>query len=369
MFKLSMSIERLWQASVEEKIPLVLWGAGERGEYYLSLVKMIGIDPVCFGDTDHQKTRGDVFFKRLPIYNAADIMKKFGRVNILLTVRRTTCADALNTLSNQFGEFAGEVFLLDDSKDAAPHDRFAMFQNRLRLKRTDFTIISNTCTAGEWYKYLGIAPNTPITKCFIYPAQYLKLLGRLKEYLTHKLEFAYWGIVPQLTYSVVYPVGRLDDIEVHFMHDKDFDSAALRWEAGLKRVNWDNLFILFDDAHFPLSRALAEKFDALPHENKIFFTRYDYRNLRSVCRYDPTMLWPAALNHNSYIRYDRIDLIRWLNEGGQGREYEATSVMDGLPEEYVDWLYNGGASINYDRNDLMLRPIGGLSRLGVQEYP
>lgn len=94
MHKLSTSIERLWKASVEEKIPLVLWGAGERGEYYLSLLKLAGIEPICFGDENPQKTRGDVFLKKVPIYSAAEIVKRFGRVNILLTVKRTSCADA-----------------------------------------------------------------------------------------------------------------------------------------------------------------------------------------------------------------------------------------------------------------------------------
>lgn len=210
--------------------------------------------------------------------------------------------------------------------------------------------------------------NTPTTKCLIYPGHYLKLLNHLEEYLGRQLEFAYWGIVPQDTYSNVYPVGRLGDVEIHFVHDKDFDSSASRWAAGLKRINLKNLFILFDDVHFPLSRALAEEFEMFPYKNKIFLTRHDYPDLRSVCKYDPSILWPVALQHNSYVRYDRFDLVRWLNEGGQGRDFEITSVMDDLAEEYVDWLYSGGISINYDRNDLRLRPIGGSSQMGEQEY-
>lgn len=368
MPKLSTSVERLWKATVEEKTPLVLWGAGERGEYYLSLLKLAGIEPVCFGDVNPQKTRGDVFFKKLPIYNATEIIKKFGCVNIMLTVKRLSCADALNTVCNQFGSGAIEVFLLDTPQEAAPHEKFAMLRNRARLRQKDFTIISNSCTAGDYYRYFGMAPNTPMTRGLIYPRHYLKLLGHLEEYLAHKLEFDYWSVGPYTTYSNVYPVGKLNDIEIHFVHDRDFDSAASCWEAGLERMNWKKLFILFDDVHFPLSREMAEGFDALPYENKIFLTRNDYPGLRSVCRYNPNTLWPVTLNHNSYVRYDRFDLVRWLNEGGQGRDFEITSVMDGLPGEYVDWLYSGGISINYDRNDLRVRSIGGNAGMDEQEY-
>ena len=111
-----------------------------------------------------------------------------------------------------------------------------------------------------------------------------------------------------------------------------------------------------------------EHVEALPFVNKIFLTRYAYPGLRCVCRYNPRMLWPVVLNHNVYLRYERFDLVRWLNEGGQGSDFELGSVMDDLPPEYVDWLYDGGISINYDLNDLMTRQLGGTEGAYPQGY-
>lgn len=33
-------------------------------------------------------------------------------------------------------------------------------------------------------------------------------------------------------------------------------------------------------------------------------------------------------------------------------------MLDVLPPEYIDWLYSGGISLNYDVNDLMIREVG-----------
>ena len=370
MLHLETSLETFWETVAVQKMPLVLWGAGERGEFYNSLLRQAGINPVCFGDSNPQKTRGNVYFKGVPVLGAAELMERFRRVSIMLTVKRAAVGGALKTLDRLFGawESAPTVFFLDNDCETAQHTRLMMYARRAQLKRTDFTILANTCTAGDWYGYLNLTPNTPTRRMIIYPNHYLKLLSDPRGYFSQSLEHVCDAIVPREPFGWVYPVGRLGDVELHFIHDHDFDTARARWETDVARVNWDNLFILFDDAHFPLSLSLARAFEALPFANKIFLTRYAYPGLRCVCRYNPRMLWPVALNHNVYLRYERFDLIRWLNEGGQGSAFELGSVMDDLPPEYVDWLYDGGIAINYDLNDLMTRQLGGTAGAYPQGY-
>lgn len=352
------SVDRLINASLKENIPLVLWGAGEYGELYLSLLKRIGVHPVCFGDNNTAKAAGNVRLKGLPIYSAEKIKQAYKTVNVLLTVKRTSVVGALNTIQNKFASTALEVFILDD-QSAGFYECLALCGRKKELKRRDFSILSNSCTAGDYYHYLGLAPNTPTQQLIIYPAHYLKLLSHLEEYLSYPLEFSHQSIDPRKPYDKIYPVGKLKDVELHFVHDMDFDVAYTRWNAGIKRINWEQLFVLFDDVHFPLSYKLAQEFDKLPYKNKIFLTRYDYPGIRSVCKYDPKKIWLGTMNLNALVRYERFDLIRWLNEGGQGADFEMTSITDDLPLDYVDWLYNSGMSINYDLNDLRIREIGG----------
>ena len=66
MLHLETSLEAFWETVTVQRVPLVLWGAGERGEFYNSLLRQAGISPVCFGDSNPQKTRGNVYFKGVP---------------------------------------------------------------------------------------------------------------------------------------------------------------------------------------------------------------------------------------------------------------------------------------------------------------
>lgn len=358
MLKLQTSIDRLIDATKKDNIPLVLWGSVELEALWLSLLKLAGIQPVCFGSRSPEKTAGNVYFKGLPIYDAKTIIEKFGYFNILLAVKRSILAEALNTVQNSFGASLREVFIMANDQMVSFHDYVVLRGKKSQLHRTDFTILCNSCTAGKYYTYLGMTANTPTQKLIIYPAHYLKLLNHLEEYMACKLEFSHKSIDIRAPHDNIYPVGKLNDVEIHFVHDKEFDTAYERWNTGLRRMNWENLFILFDDVHFPLSYKLAQEFDRLPYKNKIFLTRYNYSGLHSVCRYDPKKLWPNILNFNAHVRYDRFDLIRWLNEGGQGSDFELYSITDDLPSDYVEWCYNGGISFNRNLNDLQIHEIG-----------
>ena len=78
MLHLETSLEAFWETVTVQRVPLVLWGAGERGEFYNSLLRQAGISPVCFGDSNPQKTRGNVYFKGVPVLGAAELMERFG---------------------------------------------------------------------------------------------------------------------------------------------------------------------------------------------------------------------------------------------------------------------------------------------------
>ena len=149
MLHLETSLETFWETVSVQKTPLVLWGAGERGEFYNSLLRQAGISPVCFGDSNSQKTRGNVYFKGVPVLGAAELMERFGRVSIMLTVKRAAVGRALKTHDSLFGawEPAPTVFFLDSDCETAQHTRLMMYARRAQLRRTDFTILANTCTA------------------------------------------------------------------------------------------------------------------------------------------------------------------------------------------------------------------------------
>lgn len=133
--------------------------------------------------------------------------------------------------------------------------RYFKNNRQSKLKNTHFTIISNNCYAGWVYRYFNLPYYTPTVGLFIMPDDYIKLLNNLNFYLKKcKLEF----IKPEdskyfdyLSTNVdrfkTYPIGKLGDIELHFLHYKSEIEAYEKWNRRLKRINWDNIIIKFDD--------------------------------------------------------------------------------------------------------------------------
>lgn len=156
------------------------------------------------------------------------------------------------------------------------------FFRRVGLKNRDYTIISNNCTAGYVYQYFGLPYKTPTAGIFFESNDYLRLASSPKKYfMDEKLNFikpddsknfdlykdSYnWGN---------YPVARLGDIEVYFMHYPDKTAAEKMWYRRTGRINFNNIFFLFtENESFSKSSVLG--FLKISTKNKICLTNNDY---------------------------------------------------------------------------------------------
>lgn len=135
-------------------------------------------------------------------------------------------------------------------------------------------IISSNCNGGIIYHDLELKFLSPTINLFFYPKDYLKFVMNLEYYLSQKLcPFT----KPEL---FVYPIGMLDDIEVHFMHYKTFEEAVKYWEKRIKRVNFENLFFVMTDRD-GCTYEQIKTFDELPYKNKVIFTHKKYHEFTS----------------------------------------------------------------------------------------
>lgn len=122
------------------------------------------------------------------------------------------------------------------------------------LKNKNFTIISNNCWGGWVYRRFGLAYLSPTIGLFIMPKDYLKFINNLKYYLFEcDLSFIdpqcsrYKDTLQKNPLFGKYPIGKLDDIEICFLHYKDEKEAKEKWNRRTSRVNLDNLIIKFCD--------------------------------------------------------------------------------------------------------------------------
>ncbi|MBQ3614621.1 MAG: DUF1919 domain-containing protein, partial [Anaerotignum sp.] len=146
--------------------------------------------------------------------------------------------------------------------------------HRKRLKRADFTIISNNCWAGICYEHYGLPKISPTVGAYFFADDYLKFCSDLKYYLGQELRFIqakeskYASILMEREEMHV-PVGVLDDVEIVFLHYKTPEIAKEKWERRVSRINWDNLIVKFSyqngctDAHI-------HQFFSLPLPGKRF---------------------------------------------------------------------------------------------------
>lgn len=109
---------------------------------------------------------------------------------------------------------------------------------RSLIKPTNITIISQNCIGGTLYHDLGMKFLSPTINLFIKEPDFMRFVLNLDYYIRCPLEMR-WG--------EEYPVGMLDDIEIHFMHYETCKEAKERWNNRKLRINWENIIILCTD--------------------------------------------------------------------------------------------------------------------------
>lgn len=185
---------------------------------------------------------------------------------------------------------------------------------RKRLVNTDFSLISPNCYAGIIYHRLGLRFTSPtINLLFPIKKQYLKFVSNLEYYLKLDLQF-----IKDEKYRC--PVAMLDDVKIVFNHYKTETESSELWNKRKQRINYRNLFIIFDDC------ADAEYKDLLAFENldckgKVILSPRKYNGLNhiiQISKYKEMTKMPAYLLDESMwtgknVADSDFDFVSWLN--------------------------------------------------------
>ncbi|MDW2326716.1 MULTISPECIES: DUF1919 domain-containing protein [Vibrio] len=149
------------------------------------------------------------------------------------------------------------------------------------LKRDDFSIISDNCWGGFVYQHFQLRYKTPFVGLFIFSPDYMKLIENVKHYMEVELVF----IEPKLSKyreqldlsSGVYPIARLNDVEIHFLHYKDELEAEYKWVKRKQRINYDNLIIKMNDRDL-FDADMLPMFEKVPARKVFLSSRYVNHN-------------------------------------------------------------------------------------------
>lgn len=181
---------------------------------------------------------------------------------------------------------------------------------RRRYNQSPFVIISNNCWGGDIYQALGLPYNTPFIGMFINAPCYIRLLQNPEKYLLNTpMTFIAKSKYPHLMTKPGYPIGVLDDVEVHFLHYSSESEASEKWHRRIKRMDWDKTrwFVKFDDRDNCIDELIRE-FHQLNYRNKISFTKRIFKEYRdNISLKNPQDLILL------YTTYDLFDFVNWLN--------------------------------------------------------
>lgn len=153
-----------------------------------------------------------------------------------------------------------------------------------QIRRRNFCVISSNCTGSLPYRFLNLPYNTPTVNLFFYAPDFIQFVERLDHYLNQPLRFINDSKYPENAEVHEehghYPIGRLDDIEVHFMHYINESEVQEKWNKRKQRIDRDNLVIAFTDKDLCTPELLA-RFDALPHQRKFVLTAQQHPTIKS----------------------------------------------------------------------------------------
>ncbi len=194
-------------------------------------------------------------------------------------------------------------------------DPYLIKLRKSRINNDDFTIISNNCWGGAVYRRYGLPYNSPTVGLFFFAEDYVKFCGNLQHYMKQELQFIsrnesrHKMQLISTRYDSV-PIGRLDDIEIVFLHYKSQDEAKEKWNRRRERVNYNNLIFKFSKMNECTDTEIS-MFDRLQARKKFVFL--PYKGGAECGIYFPTGK-PMENIENDTAEYSRyIDVDRLIN--------------------------------------------------------
>lgn len=152
------------------------------------------------------------------------------------------------------------------------------FDEYVRLRNSNLSIVSNNCWGGLICHTLGIECLSPFKNVSFSDDDYIRLLKDLKGYL--KLEPIWRGEKALDSNSnIQVPILKLGDISIKCNHELNPETAINNWKRRRDKFNWDNIFVEM----YTESVSIENKFLLLSEfEKKVCFVPFESTKEQSI---------------------------------------------------------------------------------------
>ena len=121
-----------------------------------------------------------------------------------------------------------------------PYNHYLLRKKRNRIKDIEpFTIMASNCIGGLLYHTYRLQFTSPLINTRIDSDEFIRFILNYKEYLREKLHF--------IDSKQPFPVAKLGDITVNFVHYRTAEDAELKWDERKKRIIDNRLFVILND--------------------------------------------------------------------------------------------------------------------------
>jgi uncharacterized protein (DUF1919 family) len=134
------------------------------------------------------------------------------------------------------------------------------------LAGREFSFITQNCFGARLSEWAEDRFRSPTINLWFKPDGFLTFLEDLPFYLTQEIVEDFEGSIEH-----GYPVGRLGEIEIFFMHYSSFDQARRSWIERAPRVRMDRIVVVMNDRDGFDANHLR-RFRSLAFDRKILFT-------------------------------------------------------------------------------------------------
>jgi uncharacterized protein (DUF1919 family) len=146
------------------------------------------------------------------------------------------------------------------------------------LVTKNFTIFSNNCWGGHFYRYFNLPYLSPTIGMYFFAEDYMKFLSNIKKYIEEEIRFVtykdskYRNILEDRGgENLICPIGIINDIEIVFLHYKTKEEALSKWRRRTERICWDNIIVKMSEMNL-CTDEIVMGFDKLSFDRKFIFT-------------------------------------------------------------------------------------------------
>lgn len=266
MIKINTNVSEFWN-NKDSNTVLLIYGAGINSETIVEYIQRVN-DIQIAGFIDNDTKKQGRYFNGYNIYAPEEVNEVFKNKKIKILISITDIFGAICTLEKYVSD--SEVYFCTEQRASYINGAIASLRSKL-IRDNNFSIIANTCAAARMYQLLGCKYMTPFVAVIIKPSEYIKMCANLKEYLSHEIKFIRFE--EWMLKDEPYCLCKLGDIEIKFIHRNNFDQLKEEWQRRVERINFDNLFLIYENTHYQPTPKEYREFLNIQHGTKLILQR------------------------------------------------------------------------------------------------